>query len=175
MSATVAAIPDALQRLQDSLHGQYGLPRFLVPTMRGDLADLALPLYIAVLLLAARVWLERALLPALRRSLARIKGSPENAAVVFDDLFVAISAGALVAGGWVVMLRANGGCLPWRPATCLQGWPDHPVTPDFRLVWIFVAGFYLYEILGTVLGVPLLSVEMLVHHVVTLQLMVSSS
>lgn len=172
MSATVAAIPQALQRLQDTLHSQYSLPRFLVPTMQGELADVALALYLAALLLVARVWLERALLPALRRGLARIQGAPDNAAVVFDDLFVAISAGMLVAGGWAVMLRANGGCLPWAPDTCLKGWPHHPVTPDFRLIWIATAGFYLYEILGTMLGVPLLSVEMLVHHVVTLCLMV---
>lgn len=172
MSATVAAIPQALQALQDALHARYAVPRFLVPTMQGSGADVALALYVAVALLAARVSLERALLPALRRVLARAKGSADNAAVVFDDLFVALSAGALVVGGWVVMVRANGGCLPWAPATCLQGWPDHPVAPDFRLIWIAAGGFYLYEILGTVLGVPLLSVEMLVHHLVTLALMV---
>lgn len=173
MSATVAAIPAALQRLQDHLSASHGVPRVLVPVMDGALPDVLLAFYLSVLLLALRVSFERAALPGLRRLLARLKGSPENAPVVFDDLFVAISAGCLVVGGWVVMVRANGGCLPWAPATCLQGWPDHPVTPDFRLIWLAAGGFYLYEILGTVLGVPLLSVEMLVHHLVTLCLMVS--
>jgi hypothetical protein len=142
--------------------------------MEGGLSDIGLCFVFALALLALRVSLERRLLPPLRALLARAKGNADNAAVVFDDLFVALSAGALVVGGWAVMLRANGGCLPWAPSSCLQGWPDHPVSPDFRMIWIASAGFYLYEIVGTLLGVPLLSVEMMVHHVVTLSLMVSA-
>jgi hypothetical protein len=47
----------------------------------------------------------------------------------------------------------NGGCTPFSTHACLAGWPHISVSRQFKLVWLTVFGFYLYEMICTALRV----------------------
>lgn len=43
--------------------------------------------------------------------------------------------------------------MPWHPTACFRGWPDHPTTMEQRLFMILAFAYYLYELIGTAVGV----------------------
>ncbi|GBF98957.1 ceramide synthase [Raphidocelis subcapitata] len=152
--------------------------RGLLPPLEGGREDLLLPLYQGVALVALRVAVEWACLPRLRaflkaRSHGAARGAEARARDVIEQSFCAAVIAPLTAWGWWVMLRHNGPCTPAAPAGCLVGWPGHPVTGQFRWWWLTVGGMYTGEILGTLMGGVgfRLSREMMLHHVVTMALM----
>jgi len=127
-----------------------------------------------------RVTAEATLLPRLRAYLkSRLpEGGPKpvdrRAHEVLDNAFLVSVIAPLSAAGWWVLMRCNGPCTPFDAEGCLVGWPDHPVDDRWRWWWLSVGGLYCGEMIGTALGgvgfkLPL---EMVVHHVVTMALMV---
>ncbi len=153
------------------------LQELLTPRLDGSASDLLLCLYIGVALLGVRLVCERLLVRPTRAALksSGVANADKAGFKVFDDAYTAISSGAMVAWAWEVMLFHNGDCLPWHTSTCVAGWPNLPVTHEFRVFWLAMAGYYTSELLGTVLGCgTILSIEMVVHHVVTMGLMASA-
>jgi hypothetical protein len=131
-----------------------------------------------VLLLVLRVSVERLALSRLRAALkvhsyGAARGAEKRAREVIEQAFCAALIAPLTAWGWWVMLRHNGPCTPLQPKGCLVGWPNHPVSPQFRWWWLTIGGMYTGEIIGTLLGGVgfRLSKEMMAHHVITLVLM----
>lgn len=154
-----------------------------LPPLDGSNADMLFCLYLGLAILALRVLPERAVSAALSHALAaadrRVAPAKRSkrplarrTALVFDNAFIAASSGIMVAWAWWVMLRANGGCTPATPRPCLEGWPGHPISAEFRLVWLTIAGFYTYEMIGTALHMGcVLGPVMVVHHVITMAMM----
>ncbi len=105
-------------------------------------------------------------------------GGPKPAArrahEVVDNAFLVSVIAPLSAAGWYVTYYCNGPCTPGSARGCLEGWPNHPVDDTWRLWWLSVGGLYTAEMVGTFLGGVgfKLSLEMMVHHVVTMMLMV---
>lgn len=128
-----------------------------MPPLEGEPVDLLLVLYISVLVLVIRVVSDNAFLPPLARffkSRAPSGSDPQKLAYnVFNNMFIATSAGVMTVWAWYVMLFDNGGCTPFNTKPCLANWPDISVSRQFKLVWLTVFGFYGYEMLGTALGV----------------------
>jgi hypothetical protein len=125
------------------------------------------------------VALERLATEPLRRflkvhSYGAARGAEKRAKEVIDQLFCALVICPLSAWGWWVMLRHNGPCTPLAPKGCLVGWPDHPMSDQFRWWWLTVGGMYTGEVVGTLMGGVgfKLSKEMLTHHAITLVMMV---
>lgn len=153
--------------------------RALLPPLEGGLEDLLLPLYQGLVLIALRVAAERLLVPPLRSHLKKrpaAEGSktPERRAhEAVDNAFLVSVIAPLSLWCWWVVLYHNGPCTPLSTKGCLVGWPDHPMTKEFRWCWLSVGGLYAGEMIGTLLGGVgfKLNVEMLVHHVVTIVLM----
>lgn len=152
--------------------------RGLLPPLEGGREDLLLPLYQGIALVTLRVAVEWACLPRLRtflksRSHGAARGAEARARDVIEQAFCAAVIAPLSIWGWWVMLNHNGPCTPASPAGCLVGWPGHPVTGQFRWWWLTVGGMYCGEIIGTLLGGVgfKLSREMMVHHAVTMALM----
>jgi hypothetical protein len=50
-----------------------------------------------------------------------------------------------------VTITGNGGCTALQTEPCLANWPEIPMSMQFRLVWLTIFGFYLYEMIGTAL------------------------
>lgn len=140
----------ALQQLQQ-----------LMPPLDGQPIDLLLTLYIALAVLAVRLLSEKLFLPPLTRAFKqRLQGAASEPAKVkkqaynvFNNTFIALSALFMTAWAWHVTAYNNGGCTVLRTEPCLSSWPDIPVTRQFKLVWLTVFGFYLYEMICTALGV----------------------
>jgi ceramide synthetase len=150
----------------------------LVPPMDGGKADLLLSLYIGVGVLFVRLAAEAVVLPAFRHALKPYV-SPERlnrtAFKVFENAFTCSFSGSLAVWAWYVTLRDNGGCTPFHTKPCLSMWPDVPLTSQFQLVWLSIAGYYTYEMIGTALRLGgILQTEMVVHHVITMVMMVSA-
>ncbi|GBF94252.1 ceramide synthase [Raphidocelis subcapitata] len=161
--------------------------RSLLPPLEGGVEDLLLPLYQGLTLIALRLAAEKLLVPRLRRALksrapaaaagagagAGGRGSDRRAERVVDNAFLVLFIAPLSAWGWWVMLRHNGPCTPSSTRGCLEGWPGHPVTPEFRLWWLSLGGLYAGEMIGTLLGGVgfKLGLDMLIHHVLTVWLM----
>eukprot|EP00879_Flechtneria_rotunda_P007515 GHRR01007884.1.p1 GENE.GHRR01007884.1~~GHRR01007884.1.p1 ORF type:complete len:307 (+),score=69.47 GHRR01007884.1:289-1209(+) len=148
-----------------------------MPPLKGEPIDLLLPLYIAIAVLFVRVASEALIIPPLNRvfkasSSANPAKVQKQAKNVFNNTFIALSSGLMTAWAWYVTLYENGGCTPLHPKACLADWPNIPVTHQFRLVWLTIFGFYLYEMIGTALRIGcVLSTEMVVHHVITMWMM----
>eukprot|EP00775_Hariotina_reticulata_P013306 gene13306-13435_t len=155
------------------------LMHLLTPPLDGSVTDLLLPLYIALVVLVVRVCSEQLLLGPLTRILkptSSFSNDPnklrKQAYNVFNNTFIAVSAALMTAWAWQVTLTGNGGCTPVHTEPCLADWPNIPMTMQFRLVWLTIFGFYLYEMIGTALRVGcVLSSEMVVHHVITMWMM----
>ncbi|KAF8065913.1 protein phosphatase 2C 68 [Scenedesmus sp. PABB004] len=162
----------ALQRMGDALGA-------IMPPLEGEPIDMLLPLYIALGVLALRVVSERLIAPRLFAAFKlRLKGddSAEKARKaafnVFNNSFIAASSLLMTGWLWHATAFANHGCTPFNTKPCLVGWPDLPVTREFKLVWLTVFGFYLYEMIGTALRVGcVLSTDMVVHHLITMWMM----
>lgn len=163
---------------------KYDLAQALLPRLDGSAKDMLLSLYSAVAFLALRLVAESIFLPIVRSALRRyptaapdakhINGKDKRAEKVFDDAYTSIAAGLLLTWSWHVMLTANGGCTPLHPFTCLKGWPHLPMTQEFKAFWLTMFGYYSYEMIGTAIGKGcVLSKEMIVHHVITMIMMVS--
>jgi ceramide synthetase len=138
--------------------------------------DLLLALYIGLVVLALRLLAESTVLPYFKR-LLKPYASPERldktAFKVFENVFTSSFCGSLAVWAWYVTLYDNGGCTPFHTAPCLSTWPDVPLTRQFQLVWLSIAGYYTYEMIGTALRVGcILAPEMVVHHLVTMTMMV---
>jgi hypothetical protein len=106
-------------------------------------------------------------------SFGAARGAEKRAREVLEQAFCAAIIAPLTVWGWWVMLRHNGPCTPAQPKGCLVGWPHHPVSQEFRWWWLTVGGMYTGEMIGTALGGVgfKLSKEMVVHHLVTISLM----
>ncbi|KAI8469100.1 MAG: TLC domain-containing protein [Monoraphidium minutum] len=164
----VAEAPQLLQRA-----------RALLPPLEGGREDLLLPLYQGLVLIVLRLAAEKTLVPLLRSYLksrpasAGAKPPDRRAHEVVDNAFLTAVIAPLCAWGWWVMLYHNGPCTPVSTAGCLVGWPDLPVTSQFRWWWLSVGGLYAGEMIGTLIGGVgfKLSAEMMVHHAVTTVLM----
>jgi hypothetical protein len=126
----------------------------------------------------ARALAEAYVRPALRRwlkvrSAGAAAGADRRARDVLEQLFCVLTIAPLSIWGWWVLLNHNGDCTPLAPRGCLIGWPALPVTPQFRWWWLSMGGMYVGEMASAALGVGAsLSTEMVVHHVITLALMV---
>eukprot|EP00878_Enallax_costatus_P005205 GHUV01005470.1.p1 GENE.GHUV01005470.1~~GHUV01005470.1.p1 ORF type:complete len:166 (+),score=19.57 GHUV01005470.1:359-856(+) len=150
----------------------------LMPPLQGDPIDLLLVLYVSVAVLVVRIVTDNLFVPPLARFFkARSpaeKDTRKQAYNVFNNLYIATSAAFMTAWAWYVTLYDNGGCTPLHTKACLDHWPNIPVSRQFKLVWLTIFGFYGYEMLGTALGVGcILSKEMVVHHFITMIMMVS--
>ena len=128
-----------------------------------------------------RVLAERFLTEPLRRflkarSYGAAQGTEKRAKEVLEQAFCVLMIAPLTATGWYVLLRHNGPCTPLAPKGCLVGWPGHPVSTPFRWWWLTLGGMYTGEMIGTALGGVgfKLPKEMVVHHAITLVMMVRS-
>ena len=151
----------------------------LIPPLEGKPVDLLVPLYIGLTVLALRLLAEKTVLPVFKR-LLKPYAPPEKldktAFKVFENVFTSSFCGTLAVWAWYVTLFDNGGCTPFNTKPCLSTWPDVPLTRQFQLVWLSIAGYYTYEMIGTALRVGcILGGEMVVHHVITMIMMVSGS
>jgi ceramide synthetase len=154
-----------------------------LPPLDGSSADMLFCLYLGMAILALRVLPEKAAATALSRVLAAAdrrvppgkrsrRPLARRTALFLDNAFISLSSGIMVSWAWWVMMRANGGCTPATPRPCLEGWPGHPMSPEFRLVWLTIAGFYTYEMIGTLLRMGcVLSPDMVLHHLITMAMM----
>ncbi|KAF6259377.1 TLC domain-containing protein [Scenedesmus sp. NREL 46B-D3] len=154
--------------------------QWLMPPLEGQPVDMLLSLYIALSILAVRLASEKLLLPPLNAALkARLQGSDSNPSKIrkrayncFNNSFIAASSLLMTTWAWHVTMTDNGGCTPFSTGACLAGWPHISVSRQFKLVWLTVFGFYLYEMICTALRVGcLLSTEMVVHHIITMWMM----
>lgn len=149
----------------------------LLPPLHGEPVDLLLTLYIGLVVLALRLAAERSILPVFKRALkpyAAPDKLDKTAFKVFENAFTCTFCGTLAVWAWYVTLFDNGGCTPFHTKSCLSTWPDVPLTRQFQLVWLSMAGYYTYEMIGTALGVgAILNTDMVVHHVITMTMMVS--
>ncbi len=72
---------------------------------------------------------------------------------------------------WVIATH-NGGCTPWSTWDCFGHWPNHPVMLSQRWYIVMCFAYYLYELVGTVLGCGTkLKKDMIAHHVATMALL----
>lgn len=148
----------------------------LLPPLQGEPVDLLLSLYIGLAVFAVRLLADRTVLPLFKRFL-KPYAAPEHldktAFKVYENVFTSLFCGVLAVWAWYVTLFDNGGCTPFNTKPCLSTWPDVPLTRQFQLVWLSVGGYYTYEMIGTMLRVGcILSTEMVVHHIITMTMMV---
>lgn len=135
--------------------------------------DFVVTIWIALAILAVRLPYERVLLPRIRKSLEGARGPAAGKAAfqVMDNIWIAFFSGTLSAFAWYATVAHNGGCMPWHPTACFRGWPDHPTTMEQRLFMILAFAYYLYELIGTAVGVGTrLKTDMIAHHVATMAL-----
>ncbi|WIA37506.1 hypothetical protein OEZ86_014418 [Tetradesmus obliquus] len=151
-----------------------------MPPLEGQPVDMLFALYVALGVLAVRLASERLLLPALNSAFkARLQGEDSNPSKIrkrayncFNNSFIAASSLLMTSWAWHVTMTDNGGCTPFSTHSCLAGWPAISVSRQFKLVWLTVFGFYLYEMICTALRVGcVLSTEMVVHHIITMWMM----
>jgi hypothetical protein len=159
-----------LQRLPQTLQQ-------LVPPLEGGPIDLLFPLYFGLGVLVLRLLAERTILPWFKRAL-KPYAAPDRldkaAFKVFENAFTSTFCGTLAVWAWYVTLNDNGGCTPFNTKPCLSTWPDVPLTRQFQLVWLSIGGYYTYEMIGTLLRVGcILNTDMIIHHVITMTMMVS--
>lgn len=163
MATVLQALPQPLQKL--------------IPPLEGGPEDLLISLYFGLAVLVLRLIAERTVLPSFKRAL-KPYAAPERlektAFKVFENVFTSTFCGTLAVWAWYVTLFDNGGCTPFNTKPCLSTWPDVPLTRQFQLVWLSIGGYYTYEMIGTVLRVGcILNTDMVVHHVITMTMMVS--
>ncbi|KXZ47409.1 hypothetical protein GPECTOR_35g847 [Gonium pectorale] len=148
-------------------------PNLFVAGSAPHLVDFTAALWLALLLLLLRRACERRLLSPLRRRLeaANGPGGDSLAFAVLDSAWIATFAAGLAAFAWWVTVTHNGGCTPWSTTACFADWPSHPVLLSQRLYMVGAFAYYLYELLGTVLGLGTkLKADMVAHHLVTMAL-----
>lgn len=132
------------------------------------LSDFTYTAWIALVMLAVRLVCERIFIPLIASAI-KDPSKKKKAADIFDDAFIACASAVLEAQAVASTLYFNGGCTPWSTDPCLVGWPDHGVNIFQRLYFIFMFQYYLYEMLGTALGMgTILKTDMVVHHMATM-------
>ncbi|GLC45035.1 Ceramide synthase 5 [Pleodorina starrii] len=157
---------------QHFLH-TYIFPNLGTPGSKPNLVDFTVTIWIAALILVIRLAFERAVIPGFKQYLERAKGPGGGKAAfpVLDNLWIAAFAGGLTGFAWWVTVTANGGCTPWSTTACFAEWPHHAVALAQRWYMVLAFAYYLYELLGTVLGLGTkLKFDMVAHHVVTMAL-----
>lgn len=144
-------------------------PNILVPGSKTHLIDFVVSFPIALVLLLLRVVAEKTILPRVRKALGKHKA--KAAFQVFDNAWIAAFAGGLTAFAWYVTIKVNGDCTPWAADNCFLQWPNHPLVLPQRWYMILAFAYYLYELIGLVVGVGTkLKGDMIAHHIVTMAL-----
>ncbi|KAG2445642.1 hypothetical protein HXX76_000252 [Chlamydomonas incerta] len=158
--------------LKRALH-DFIAPNILQPHSTPSLEDFVVTIWIAAAILIVRIIFERAVIPGFRAYLERIKGPGQGKAAfaILDNLWIATFAGGLTGFAWWVTVYQNGGCTPWSTWDCFGHWPNHPVMLSQRWYMVLSFAYYLYELVGTVLGCGTkLKLDMVAHHIATMTL-----
>ncbi len=149
---------------------------------------------ISLLLLAIRYVTERIFVGAPLAKGKKPSPQRKRQEAIYDNLFIAFFSALLEVHAVANTVFWNGGCTPWSTDACMVAWPNHrlvivqrcivsnaaviqisfdssPHVPSPRLYFLFMFQYYLYEMIGTVIGVgTVLKTEMVIHHVATMAL-----